>query len=215
MSRYRVQVLLVFLSGDDDQAVIQACQSLVIKAQKQGLQSPTYIASKLNPALIAETIKQLPKPWRLYLCGHGSFVNQTMGGYTPQRLASYLACCGLSYNLPAIISLIGCRMALGIDQSITRIEQTASDRSFTGTLHRLMGGKHHIQTPMFGRTMLVLVAPDTLPDVHNRGQKSTVPPGSRVGVISQSFSKVVFYWEGSMQRFRFMRAGEKYPISAN
>ena len=197
MSKYVAQIIVNFLTGEDDQIILNSVPYLVAKGTQQGVASHVVQGNGTRPAVIKEMVKHMQKPWRLYLHGHGNLLEQRLGSLKPASLAWCLASWGLADNPPDAISITSCQLALGGDYHAGPIERIAPGCSFVGQLHRVLNERHHIQSTIYGRTMEVMMNAATL------GQKMTRDPISGRTFHKQAFSKVTFYWQAGEQRFEY------------
>jgi hypothetical protein len=193
MSKYLSQVLLSFLSGHGDDTINNGTNSIIAKGNTTGVTSHSFIANTTSPQTVAQTASGTMGPWRLYVRGHGSHSKQTLGSFSVDQVAWYLSECGLGTNLPDVISVTSCKLALGTDQSTTEKVFQPSYDSFVGRLHKLLGNKYNLYTTMYGRTMNNSVVKNA--GAHT-GRKTTRTPGGK-HLHQQSFAKVTYYWDSS------------------
>ncbi|WLH37766.1 hypothetical protein PSH79_10825 [Pseudomonas sp. FP2196] len=191
MSKYASQVIISFLSGKGDTTIIGGTNSIISKGTSSGLPSHAFIANTTSPQTIAQTISATMAPWRLYLRGHGSHSKQLLGPFTVDQIAHYLSQCGLSANLPDVVSVTACKLGLGAHQSTTVTNYQSSYDSFVGKLHKLLGNTYGVYTTLHGRTMnnaVIRVAGAS------QGRKTTRQPMGN-HIHQQSFAKVTYYWD--------------------
>ncbi|VWC49380.1 hypothetical protein BLA23254_07657 [Burkholderia lata] len=198
-SAYNKQIIINFLNGNGDRTILDGTNAIVAKGARQGVRSTVFNANRCTTDEIAREASSTMGPWRLYLRGHGDFQRKTLGGKRPDAIASFLLAIIDQGNLPDVISVTGCRLALGPTQIATQAPNIASKDSFVGDLHRMLG-EHNIHVRMSGRAMLV--------SVHGAGTKI----GRKITFISegqyrhheQSRSKVIFFWdENGNQQCKF------------
>ncbi|MEX3691116.1 C80 family cysteine peptidase [Paraburkholderia sp. BR14263] len=202
MSKYAAQIIINVLSGNNDGTILNGTQSIVAKGVSQGVPTYVFTANTDSPQSVSQAAANLMQPWRLYIRGHGSVSRQTLGGVDAALLAQYLSQCGLAGNLPAIVSVTACRLALGKDQAKDQIPYVASGNSYVGDLHRILGQTHGIYVSASGRTMNNAV----INQGAQIGRKLTKNPVTNQRHHNQLFSKVVFYWdEQRAQRLGFAR----------
>jgi hypothetical protein len=161
--------------------------------------------------------------FRLYLRGHGIWENKTLGGWSPQQVAQLL----LEANLTKVdlISVTGCNLARNVAIGDETKRVTPSDKesivdaregllkesvnSFAGELHRLLKS---LNCKLYGRTYYVNVAgaksiPNQLSLLyrkHGPGIKATSPTISGGELRQRPFSKILFYWEGGEQKWKWV-----------
>ena len=199
-SKYKSQILLEFLSGRRDQTTLASGQNLLIRGYQRHVHTRRFVANTTHPLTVAGAAQALAHPWRLYLHGHGNFERQTLGGQTVEELARYLAQCGLQRNLPDVISITACRLALGRGLSKYQVEPVASGDSFVGKLHRLLATQYGLYVTMHGRTMKVGIQTK---QSHTPGLKAAQIPSTDLHIHKQPYSKITFFWENQQQKFRF------------
>ena len=211
MPRFAAQLILNILCGDGDRVIVRGARNLAAKAEAYETATQIFTYQTSDVHAIAAIARQMPHPWRLYVYGHGDFAGQTVGDITVTELAQYLAHCGLANNVPDLVSVVSCQMALGLGQSTDRLERVASTNSFVARLHRALGETHHIYTTLHGRTMSLSTETDTCDGFSQQGRKVTENPVSGQFFRKQPYSKIVFDWDGRTQRARFAYSNPAFP----
>ena len=199
MSRYASQLIIDFMIGEGDDDIRRGSRTIIYKGLANGVTGRVFQGDINNPAPVAAAIQSLPRPWRLYLGGEGSFAGQHLGGHWAEEMAEYLSGCGLETNLPETISVIACYLALGRGLSKDRLFHTAPDNSFVGDLHYILGDKYQIFTSMQGRPMACSLRVDG----PERGTKYTNAPGTSDFLHKQPYSKIIFFWHAGRQCSKF------------
>jgi hypothetical protein len=199
---YAAQFLINFLSGIGDATITDGSQAMRNRGLQRGIPSavvnapapgPSYIAQCAN---IGNVIRYIPCPWRLYLRGHGSRANKTLGSNSASRVAQVLVDCGIANNPPAIVSVTGCRSAM--EQHGQANSGLLSANNFVAELHRVLGASG-IGLRMYGRTMNVNVR-KTGPDA---GRKRTRGADNQLGA-QRGGSKVIYWWDNGAQQGGFV-----------
>ena len=205
MSRFKAQILLTCLSGNDrDHIAKRATQSIVAKGRSHGVASNIFSTStKTNytdPGMIAAMVKRMPQPWRLYLVGMGSSRKEKLGTFSPADLAWHLACCGLAQNPPEVISIVGCRLGYdAVQQTMGSSDWSAPKHSYAGDLHGLLGKRYKIYTTVHART----VSQKVFGGAENIGHKVTKSPRTGLYSAHQPRSKVVLFWQNGESNARY------------
>ncbi|MEE9101892.1 hypothetical protein VXJ36_16930 [Pseudomonas nitroreducens] len=195
MSKYASQVIISFLSGAGDSTIINGTNAIITKGNSFGVPSYSFIANDSTPPAIAQVVSVTMAPWRLYLRGHGSHSRQLLGPCRAEDVAYFLNHCGLSANMPDVISVTGCKLGLGVNQSKTEVHYQASHDSFVGRLHFLLGRTYNIYTTMHGRTMNNSV----IKQGPNTGRKRTRHPSGNLA-NHRPFAKVTFTWDSALNQ---------------
>jgi hypothetical protein len=136
---------------------------------------------------------------RVYIRGHGDWVNQCIEHYDAEAVALLLS----SAKMPSVqvVSVTGC--SLGRDGGIVVAPDAIGDlrlsnsiNSFAGILHAALK-RRGITTEVYGRVFDVNVGVD--------GKKGTFPHDVTGGATYRlHHSKVRFYWNGNMQMRAFV-----------
>jgi len=210
---YAGQILINFLQGNGgDQTITNGSAALVNKGTQRGMPSLNIPAPPVQPALgqalqqapvayqawcaqFAQAVGQMPRPWRLYLRGHGNRQQKTLGGWGAPQVARLLVDGQLGTNLPGMVSVTGCRSALDQNGPPNLVQVSANN--FVADLHRFLGAQN-ILVRMVGRTIKVTVRTHG-PDV---GRKVTRAHGQTLAQrrSHQPGSKVEYWWANGGQQ---------------
>jgi hypothetical protein len=225
MSKYDRQLILQL---QPDGTITSGSDLLDQKAASSGLTScifsvpegPQAIAQNTKN-LLANEINKLTAWSRLYIRGHGDYINQQLGDWGPVEAADLLVDAGL--KTIKLISITGCCMAWdsGTAQHTVRVKNSAD--SFASKFHRRLH-KYGIDVELVARTKAVRIAGQEL----IKGYKSTHLVRHRYNGAAKTagkftdgtyideeknitvnksnvrykdpFSKVKFYYSGNVQK---------------
>lgn len=132
---------------------------------------------------------------RIYLIGHGSWKNQTLGGDTPQTWVTTL----VEGGIPAVdlISITGCQAGRDAGSS-DDMRVTEGANSFASQFHQLLGDAG-IKVKVYARAYKVRI--------RSGGAQGSVGQKFTEGVHHRERSKILFYWEGGQQRRKWVDYG--------
>ena len=188
----------LIVQAHSDQAIRLGSTNLAAKAQSRGV--PTEIVDFPAPGdhqamhKLVDAVGKLTPQSRLYLRGHGSWRDQTVGGVDARDWARTLLNAGL--RRVAVISICACQAARDLGSSdACRI--SASADSFASKFHRYVRemGNWHENVPLYARVYLVMVRSQA----HQLGVKHT---GDRVigPQHRRPKSKLLFTWVNGHQK---------------
>lgn len=220
------QLIVRVLCGDaEDTVIIAGAHALNDRAKVLGLKSSVVTfpdlrqepTTDLNRKRINECKLQLPlldSSSRLYLCGHGDWQTQCVGGVPPKIMAGVLYEFGL--RTVGLISIISCFAGgHGSDAAVHRV--SFSTHSFASQFHKRLG-KFGVYCVVFARTEKMAVVTDETAEVYARcleykgkaseiigrkvtktvtdgqGERSFVQPA-----ITATQTKVGFNWQNGEQ----------------
>lgn len=189
---------------------------LVAKAEATGLScdtgeldvNPQGEVQPVDTKLLQKVLEKLTTETRLYLIGHGDWVQQTMGGLGAEIWAKRMIACGLR-KPPKVISIVGCNAA--VDRGLAVGHRLAeSMNSFASQFHchlKKLGG---IEAFLFARpyTIRSYSGAENKKTTHKyEGPfKKDLSPKDDERHHGQ-FRKVCFYWEAGWQRRKWVEYG--------
>src|SRR5207244_11901555 len=121
---------------------------------RHGPPAPGGILPIATLADLTIRLSELTGRSRLYLRGHGSWRNQTIGGWDARAVAQLLHMC----NLPAVqvISIVSCKLGRGLGAADgCRLADSAN--SFASKFHKSLWKDYDIKTTVFARLYSTLV----------------------------------------------------------
>lgn len=218
--KYTNQLIIQFLSGVGDDVITDHEEALNNKAyfkhdgeltSQTITLTPRFMQMTINnvgedPTLaegIREAVGKMTNNTRVYLCGHGDWVTQTLGGFSMGFVASVLNLCQAPND--SVISVVGCQLAR--DKRLAAYGKLCSNsiNSFGSKLHQRMWSKYQKKYVLFARTYNVGVYPDG----KIGGRKliflaDTLTPKVEDQREKHPKSKVMFCWAGDTQVRRWV-----------
>ena len=235
MPDYDRQLILAALTGTEDHVIKNGADALKYKADREdkvftidNIQFKVRKngqVDKYDQEDIKECIKDLKGKCRLYICGHGNWQNQLVGGWDGHTWALVLKLWGL--ETIDLISVVGCNSARGADAApgalaVDEFRLDHSVGSFGAIFHQELAKTHNlpnipnekrIETRVRARILTVSTATEAgvnkAPEEHV-GKKVT---SERLSVDEKNYgpsiykrpnSKIEFYWENGQQRKKFV-----------
>jgi len=202
------QLIIQFLDGTGDSTIRTITEDLEKRAAGKSVKSHTVTFRNLdaeaeiqrNAELMMRKVPKLTGQSRIYVNGHGSWQNQTIGGWPVDHVADLLG----QVRVPGgiVISITGCEMARNLS-SPNYGAMGASVDSFASKLHQRLKKEHGVETIVFARVAKTMTAtrrntegvkityyadPDSWP--------SYLPPP--ITYHGQT-SKVCFWWQDGKQ----------------
>jgi hypothetical protein len=201
MGKFATESTLI-IKFDPDRVIEDHVSGLLAKANKRGsgvrvvtFRSRGGDSSWWERAELLAKCRLLPDRYRLFLHGHGSWKNQTIGGWTADHVAALLN--GVYLPAPTVVSVGGC--SLGRDIGSAGYGQVGhSIDSFGSKLHRLMKTVCGHEVDLFARVYDVgITKAGNSPMAGHKGVflSETLPGITR----KKSHSKLHFYWNGDQQ----------------
>ncbi len=222
MPKYDRQLIIVFLTGGDDQLIVDNAKALNEKKHKDPLESEIVSLRQGHAVMVeggsagfdSDDVERLKKAMkgeleigqaittksRIYLQGHGDWQSQKLACWNANSVARLLK----HVDLPALdnLNVLGCELARDAGTA-NHARISNSIDSFASNLHRRLRDPEGVCVTLFARPYRTGVASQEVTDEPSMwGRKLTADANNEdIGTVHhRPGSKYKFFWEGSVQK---------------